>query len=148
MIKINTMEELKSVIVGGFKYLGTSFKNGKVLCHPIAPITFLPSNLDFIPKDIRKGIAFGWVLLYSNDGEEWTYNFKEVYRNAMNHEGQFYLSDWKLNILFNVEYYMMDEVINLLTTVFDDITLIEGFKWKPTEVGHIQSYDFEEYFSK
>lgn len=147
MMKIDSVEELKAVIEGGFTYLMKNFNDGKILCHPVAPVTFLPSNLEFIPKDIRKGIALGWFLLYSNDGQRWTYNFKEVYQNALNNEGQFYISDWKLNVLFNVEYYMFDEIISLLTTVYDDITLIEGYKWKQTnEVGHIQHFDFNEYF--
>jgi hypothetical protein len=148
MHEIHTIEELKAVIEGGFRYLYTNFKNQRIICHPIAAITFLPSHLEFIPQDIRKGIEFGWLLLYSNDGETWTYNFKEIYQNAMNQDGHFYISDWKLNILFNVEFYMMKEVVSLLTTVFDDFTLIGGFKWKQAEPGLVASYSFEEYFSE
>jgi hypothetical protein len=148
MQEIHTIEQLKAVIEGGFTFLFKNFNNENIICHPIAPVTFIPSNLEIIPSNVRRGIALGWVLLYSNDGRNWTHNFKEVYQNAMNHEGQFYISDWKLNILFNVEYYMMSEVVNLLTTIYDDITLIEGFKWKATEPGLIASYSYQEYFSR
>jgi len=41
---------------------------------------------------------------------------------------------------------MMEEVINLLTTVYNDIILIEGFKWKLAELERIEFYDSEEYF--
>lgn len=37
MMKIDSVEELKAVIEGGFTYLMTNFNDGKILCHPVAP---------------------------------------------------------------------------------------------------------------
>ncbi|TWL84930.1 hypothetical protein CHCC15291_0674 [Bacillus licheniformis] len=86
--------------------------------------------------------------MYSNDGETWTYNFKDVLEKAQRNEGYFFITDWKLNVLMVVEYYMIEEVVNLLTTYYDDITIVSGLNWKPTRLGDIALFNLEEYFSE
>ncbi|MCO7126054.1 hypothetical protein NIE88_09725 [Sporolactobacillus shoreicorticis] len=147
MQTIHSLEALKAVIEGGIVYLEKSFYREQILCHPLAPITFIPSDLDIIPADVEKGIAGGWMLIYSIDGLSWTYNFKEVLHHAMSNDGHFYISDWQLEVFLEVDYYMIKEVVVLLTRVYEEFTLIQGYKWKPAELGTIQKFSLKEYFS-
>ncbi|KAA0808423.1 hypothetical protein EI976_12610 [Bacillus licheniformis] len=148
MQRIKSISELEAVVEGGIRFINNCFDNRKIPCHPITEVTFLPSFLDILPTNIRKGIPLGWVLLYSNDGETWTYNFKDVLEKAQRNEGYFFITDWKLNVLMVVEYYMIEEVVNLLTTYYDDITIVSGLNWKPTRLGDIALFNLEEYFSE
>lgn len=148
MIEIQSINQLEAVVIGGVNYILDQFEQERVVCHPIAQISFLPSTLEIIPRETRRGIAFGWMLLYSIDGQTWTHNYKAVKKEALEDEGQFYISDWKLNIIMNVEYYMLDELSQLLTAPFDNLTLIENFRWKDTELGEIASLHFSEYFAR
>jgi len=146
MIQINTLDELEAVIVGGVNFVLNEFEKQRIVCHPIAPITFLPSSLDFIPDDVRKGIAAGFMLLYSIDSKEWSHNYKAVKSEAMNTDGHFYITDWKFNIVMEVEYYMIEELDELLKLKIEELTLIEKFKWKESELGEIATFTFSEYF--
>ena len=148
MIEIQSIDQLEAVVIGGINYIFGQFEQERVVCHPIAQISFLPSGLDIIPRETRRGIAYGWMLLYSIDGQTWTHNYKAIKKEALEDDGQFYISDWKLNVIMSVEYYMLDELSDLLTTTFDDLTLIEKFRWKETELGEIASFNFSEYFAR
>ena len=148
MIEIQSIDQLEAVAIGGVNYIFGQFEQERVVCHPIAQVSFLPSGLDIIPRETRRGIAYGWMLLYSIDGQVWTYNYKEILKEALEDDGQFYISDWKLNVIMIIEYYMLDELSELLTATFDDLTLIENFRWKDTELGEISSLHFSDYFAK
>ncbi|MBG9541487.1 hypothetical protein B5V88_05430 [Heyndrickxia sporothermodurans] len=148
MIEIQSVKQLEAVVIGGVKYICEQFEQERIVCHPIGQVTFLPSRPEFVPQGFRKGIALGWMLLYSLDGQSWTYNFKAILKEALESDGHFYISDWKLNVIMSVEHYMIDEVTDLLTTIFDDLTLIEKFRWKETRLGEIASFHISEYFAR
>lgn len=148
MQRIYTAEEFEAVIKGVMEYLFKSFyKDRKVICHPLAQATILPSDPRIVPSDVEKGIEVGWLFLYSMDGRNWTHNPREVVNEALDLDGNFYISDWHFKILFEVEFYMLPHIADILTLKIDELTLIAGYKWKPTELGSLQSYDAEEYFS-
>lgn len=146
MYRLNTIEELTAVVKGGHKFLNDSFRKRKIPCHPIAEVTFFPSDTPF-SKNFERGMNRGFVLLYSNDGESWSSNFPETLRNAEENFGTFYITDWYFNTFMQTEYYMWDEIKDLVLPKFDDITLINGYKWKESELGSVEFYEIEEYFS-
>lgn len=150
MQQIFSIRELQAVINGGLTFLYESFyKDKKVICHPIAPVTFLPANIESATLPVEGvGIDVGWVLIYSIDGYEWISDPGEVIAQVMRTGDDFYISDWKLNILFVVEPHRLEYILELLTMTVEEFRLIRDYKWKPTEVGSLQSYRVEEYFSE
>lgn len=146
MKEIKTLEELQIVVINNIEYIFKSLTDCKIICHPMAPITFLPTGLKSIPNDKEGGIALGWMLLYSIDQKEWTFELKEVLRKAIQNQTSFYLCNWQLTIVMEVKQSMIREITDYLIQIYADLTLIEGYIWKRAMKGEIKYIDCEEYF--
>jgi hypothetical protein len=146
MQRIESMNELIAVAKGGIKYIHDNLNEGKIICHPKMKAVIFPRGIGIEEQKEVEYFDFmiGFMFVYSNDKKIWTGDLQSTLKNSFDEDGSFYVADWKQNVFMQVEYYMMEEVIELLTTKYDDFILLDNCIWKKAEVGEITYLTIDE----